>query len=173
MPKFCMPTLCNGQNNTKTACICLYCVQYPACIGKPGTIFSACKHQANVINGHAGIPPDCVRLAEKLALVAFRLFPSGPFDLCHWVLRVSLQKCANLVTVRTDWRMRGTLVPARIFVLLSSSLLMLSGEIYLRLKPYLVVKISSDIVTEPVNSSTGRPTWDMKIFFTYDFHILH
>ena len=34
------------------------------------------------------------------------------------------------------------------FVLLSSSLSMLSGEIYLRLKPYLVVKISSDIVTE-------------------------
>ena len=31
--------------------------------------------------------------------------------------------------------------------LLSSSLLMLSDEIYLRLKPYLVVKISSDIVT--------------------------
>ena len=40
------------------------------------------------------------------------------------------------------------LSPARIFVLLSSSLLMLSGEIYLRLKPYLVVKVSSDIVTE-------------------------
>ena len=40
------------------------------------------------------------------------------------------------------------LSPARIFVLSSSSLLMLSGEIYLRLKPYLVVKISSDIVTE-------------------------
>ena len=33
------------------------------------------KHQANVISGHAGIPPDCVHLAEKLALVAFRLFP--------------------------------------------------------------------------------------------------
>ena len=38
--------------------------------------------------------------------------------------------------------------PARIFVLLSSLLSMLSGEIYLRLKLYLVVKISSDIVTE-------------------------
>ena len=33
-------------------------------------------------------------------------------------------------------------------VLLSSSLSMLSGEIYLRLKPYLVVKISHDIVTK-------------------------
>ena len=38
--------------------------------------------------------------------------------------------------------------PARIFVLLSSSLSMLSGEICLRLKPYLVAEISSDIVTE-------------------------
>ena len=29
----------------------------------------------------AGIPPDCaVRLAEKLALVAFRLFFPGPYD---------------------------------------------------------------------------------------------
>ena len=46
--------------------------------------------------------------------------------------------------------MRGTLFCAqRVLVLLLSCLLsMLSGEIYLRLKPYLVVKISSDIVTE-------------------------
>ena len=63
--------------------------------------------------------------------------------------RMSLQKCANFVIVRTDWRMRGTLVSSQNrFVLLSSLLSMLSGEIYLRLKPYLVVKISSDIVTE-------------------------
>ena len=40
------------------------------------------------------------------------------------------------------------LSPARIFVLLSSSLLMPRGEIYLRLKPYLVVKIASDVLTE-------------------------
>ena len=33
------------------------------------------RAQANVISGHAGIPPDGVRLAEKLALVVFRLFP--------------------------------------------------------------------------------------------------
>ena len=43
---------------------------------------------------------------------------------------------------------RGSPPPAKIFVLLSSSLLMLSGEIYLRLKPYLVVKISFYVVTE-------------------------
>ena len=37
---------------------------------------------------------------------------------------------------------------ARVFMLLSSSLSILSSEIYLILKPYLIVKISSDIVTE-------------------------
>ena len=80
---------------------------------------------------------------------------------------------------------------------------MLSGEIYLRLKPYLVVEISSDIVTEHCCQSmrsvydvlplwlpamcwhgkwlrnletprrtmwSARPTWDIKIFFTFDFH---
>ena len=37
---------------------------------------------------------------------------------------------------------------ARVLVLLLSSLLSMLSEIYLRLKPYVVVKISSDIVTE-------------------------
>ena len=40
MQKLCMPTLGNGGNNTKTACICLYRVSFPTCIGKPGAIFS-------------------------------------------------------------------------------------------------------------------------------------
>ena len=31
-----MPTLDDGQNNSKTACICLFCVRFPTCIGKPG-----------------------------------------------------------------------------------------------------------------------------------------
>ena len=92
--------------------------------------------------------------------------------------------------------------------MLSSSLSMLSGEIYLRLKLYLVVKISSNIVTELCcqvcvlsmmfcrsaavcwhckwlcnqetprrtmwfDFNSGRPTWDIKIFFTFDFHILY
>ena len=53
-------------------------------------------------------------VAEKLALVAFRLFSPDPFDFMPlYVLRVSLQKCSNLVTVRTDWRMRGTLVSSQ------------------------------------------------------------
>ena len=74
MPKFCMPTFGNGRNNTKTACICLYRVgSFPTWIGKPGTIFSALVNMRQT--SRAGIPPDGVRLAEKLALVAFRLFP--------------------------------------------------------------------------------------------------
>ena len=107
--------------------------------------------------------------------------------------------------------MRGKLFCThRVLMLLLSSLLSIfSGEIYLRLKPYLVVKISSDIVTKHccqvcvlsmmfcrsaavswhgkwlrnqqesprsthvVWLSCGRPTWDIKIFFTFHFHILH
>ena len=98
---------------------------------------------------------------------------------------------------------QSTCIAVRVFVLFS----MLSGEIYLRLKPYLVFKISSDIVTEhccqvcvpsmmfcrsdcwlcvdmvsdyAINSSeyhvwnhSDSQTWDIKIFFTFDFHILH
>ena len=61
---------------------------------------------------------------------------------------MSLHRIANLVIGRTDSCMRHTLPsflsPTRVFVLLS----MLSSEIYLRLKPYLVVKITSHKVTE-------------------------
>ena len=82
MPKFCMPTFGNEWNNTKTACIFLYRIQFPTWIGKPGAIFSA---EVNIRQtSHAGIPPDCVRLAEKLALVAFRLFPR-PLWFRGWV----------------------------------------------------------------------------------------
>ena len=190
----------------------LSCLIFPTCIGKPGAIFST-----HVNIRQTSSCRDSARLCSPCGEVGTRsvstVSPMTPLISCHWVLRVSLQKCANLVTVRADWRMRGTLVsPARIFVLLSSSLSMLSGEIYLRLKPYLVVKISSNIVTEhccqacikilsimfcrsdcrlcagmvsdcaicgnsPENHvvwlNSSRPTWDIKIFFTFDFHILH
>ena len=105
---------------------------------------------------------------------------------------------------RTDWRMRGTLVSSHISV---TEFVIDALHWNLRLKPYLVVKISSDIVTEPCcpvcllsvifcrsdcrlcadmvsdcaicgNSlenhvvwlNLGRPTWDIKIFFTFDFY---
>ena len=86
------------------------------------------------------VPHICV---SELGLVAFRLFPpTTPLISCHWVLRVSLHKCASLVNCveRLAHAQHVSLQP----VLLS----MLSGEIYLRLKPYLVVKISPDRVTE-------------------------
>ena len=60
---------------------------------------------------------------------------------------MSLQKCGNFSDCRpisacpTDRRIQPEYYP----VLLLS---MLSGEFCLRLKPYLVVKISSDVVTE-------------------------
>ena len=164
------------------------------------------KHQANVISAHTGIPPDCFRLAEKLALVAFRLFLPRPLWF-HVLLSVvcvaskvcQLGDCAD----RVAHARHASLQP----VLLSSSLSMLSGEIYLRLKPYLVVKISPDIVTEHCCQvcilstmfcrsdcrqcanmvsdcairetrrrtmwidNSDRPTWDVTIFFTFDFHI--
>ena len=50
--------------------------------------------------------------------------------------------------------MRGTLVSNQkqnirvVIEFVSQLLAVLSGEVYLRLKPYLVVQISSDIVTE-------------------------
>ena len=166
----------------------------------------------------------CVRLAEKLALVAFRLFPRPLWfhaTVCYGAVGEGTSMC-RFKSVPTCW-LRGRisawaacyfLRPERVLVLLLSSLLSkLSGEIYLRLKPYLVVKISSDIVTEHccqvcvlsmmfcrsatvfwhgkcmsdwairlliriaenhvVWLNSGRPTWDIKIFFTFDFHILH
>ena len=119
MPKFCVPTFGNGRNNTKTACICLYRVSFFNMYWETWRYFQRPrKNQANVISGHAGIPPDCVRLAEKLALVAFRLFPRPLWYHATGLLRsrragnqrMSLKKCANFVIVWTDWRMHGTLV---------------------------------------------------------------
>ena len=63
-------------------------------------------------------------------------------SVCRFKSVPTLWLCGPIDACAARWS------PARIFVLLLSSLSMLSGEIYLRLKPYLVVKISSDIVTE-------------------------
>ena len=72
--------------------------------------FSARKHQAK---RHQWSCRDSARLRSPCGEVGTRsvstVFPD-PLISCHWVLCVSLQKCANLVTVRTEWRMRGTLV---------------------------------------------------------------
>ena len=63
------------------------------------------KNQANVISGHAGIPPDCVLLAEKLALVAVRLFAQPLWfhaTECYGTVgrepACVASKCANLQT---------------------------------------------------------------------------
>ena len=99
-----------------------------------------------------GIPPDCNRLVEKLAPLHLRLFP-WPFSRhateCSRLIggnqRMSLQKCANfndcgpISACATD-----THIQPEYPVLFS----MFSGEFCLRLKPYLVVKIASDVLTE-------------------------
>ena len=89
----------------------------------------------NVTTPSAGIPPDCDGLAEKLALLHLRLF-TRHFSKHATVCSGPISACANTP--------EGVSTGYRVFVLLS----MRSGETYLRLKPYLVVQISSDIVTE-------------------------
>ena len=91
----------------------------------------------------AGIPPDCVRLAEKLALVAFRLFPRPLwFDATEYCGAVGREPAcvASKVCQLCDCEDRLSACaaryspPARVLVLLLSSLLsMFNGEIYLRL----------------------------------------
>ena len=125
-PEFCMPTFGNGRNNSKTACICLYRVRFPK-LENPG----------------------------KLALLHLRLFPD-PFQIMQRSVAEKWEREPAYVASKVcqlEW-LRGPISacalscvlqsPARVFVLLS----MLSGEICLGLKPYLVVEISSDIVTE-------------------------
>ena len=95
----------------------------------------------NIITPRAGILPDCDRLAEKWVCCIWDCFPS-PYQIMHFM---SLQKCANLSDC-TDWlahARHASLQPEY-----SCCYQCLGGEIYLKLKPYLVVKISSDIVTE-------------------------
>ena len=123
--------------------------------GKPCAIFNAVVNIRET--SHARIPPDCGRLAEKLALVAFRLFPQPLWfhaTVCCGVVGEGTSMCP-FKSVPTWW-LWGPIsacaarysVPRVLVLLLSSLLSMLSGEIYMRLKLYLVVKISSDIVTE-------------------------
>ena len=158
------------------------------------------------------IPLDCVHLAEELALVAFWWFPRPLWfhaTECRGAVGREPACVASKVCQLADGLVhaRHAKSPAKIFGLLSSSLAMLSGEIYLRLKPYLVVEISSYIVTEHCCESmrsvydvlplrlpamcwhgkwlrnletprrtmwSARPTWDItKLYFTFDFHILH
>ena len=101
-----------------------------------------------------GIPPDCDRLVEKLALLHLRLFPR-PFSShateCNGIVGEGtsvgrfVQKCANfsdcgpIGACATDTRIQPE------YPVLFS---MFSGEFCLRLKPYLVVKIAADVLTK-------------------------
>ena len=109
-----------------------------------GAIFNGNMRQ-NVITPRAGIPPDCDCLAETLALLHLRLFPQ-PFSnhatVCSGVgegtSESHFKSEPTWVIARTDYHM----------LVSNQSIRVVSGEIYLRLKLYIVVKISFDIVTE-------------------------
>ena len=114
-----------------------------------------------------GIPPDCDRLAKKLALLHLRLFPR-PFSIhameCSgivgeetsvyrfksvptWVIANPLAHAWQ--TRLSSWRLAYPILSYPILSRVVSWLFsMFSGEFCLRLKPYLIVKIASDVLTE-------------------------
>ena len=108
-----------------------------------------------------GIPPDCDRLA-KLALLHLRLFPR-PFSShateCSGIVGEETSVCcfksvptwviANWLahaqqTSLSSWRLAYPILSRVVSWLFS----MFSGEFCLRLKPYFVVGIASDVLTE-------------------------
>ena len=147
MPKFRMPTFGNGRNNSKTACVCLCRVWFPK-LRHP--VFQRCKHKTLT-------SPTTCRDSASCGIAQRRrwhCFP-GPFNVMKQRRRggnqrMSLQKRANSVTARTDLPSAGAQCDAERAgsPASSQSIYVVSGEIYVRLKPYLVVKISFDIVTE-------------------------
>ena len=142
MPKFCMPTYGNGRNNTKTACICLYRVGvFQHELGNPA-LFLAQWWTCGKRHVPGFRQTVCVCLAEKLALVAFRLFPRPlwfhAIECCGAVGREPAYVASKVCQFGgCEDRLSACAArysPARVLVLLLSSLLsMLSGEIYLRL----------------------------------------
>ena len=87
-----------------------------------------------------GIPPDCDRLAEKLALLHLsnRNSWTEGTSVCRFK---SVPTSVIAVRLVHAWQTR---IQPMYPVLFS----MFSGEFCLRLKPYLVVKIASDVLTE-------------------------
>ena len=145
MPKFYMPTFGNGRKNTKTACICFYRVRFPTCIGKPRAIF--CQDSARLCS-------PCGEVVTRSVSTVY----SAPLISCHWVLRAvgrepmcAASKVCQLgdCVDRLAHAWQASLQPQYLFCYrIRYRCLAVIGYIYLRLKPYLVVKISSDIVTE-------------------------
>ena len=114
-----------------------------------------------------GIPLDCDRLAEKLALLHLRLFPR-PFSshatecigivgegtsLCRFKsvpTSVIADRLAHAQQTRlSSWRLAYPILSYPVLSRVVSWLFsMFSGEFCVRLKPYLVVKIASYVLTE-------------------------
>ena len=122
-----------------------------------GTIFSAVVNMRQT--SRARILPDCVRLAEKLEIVAFRLFPRPLWfhatECCGAVGRepacvaskvCQFGDCEDRLSACT-----ARYSPARVLTCCYYRVCyrcLAVKSIWDWMKPYLVVKISSDIVTE-------------------------
>ena len=120
---------------------------FPTCIGKPGAIFSAhvnIRQTSSVVI--PGFRQTVFALRRSWHSKRFDCFPSDPFEFMPLSVACVASKVCHLgdCADRLAHARHASLQP----VLLSSSLSMHSGEIYLRLKPYLVVELSPDIVTE-------------------------
>ena len=110
-----------------------------------------------------GNPHDCDRLAEKLALLHFRLFPR-PFSShateCIGIIGEGTSLChfkSVPTSVIADWLVHVRQTPILVEIGLSYPILsrvvswlfsMFSGEFCLKLNSYLVVKIASDVLTK-------------------------
>ena len=114
-----------------------------------------------------GIPPNYDRLAEKLALLHLRLFPrlfSSHATECSGIVGEETSVCRFKIvptwvivnrlaharqTRLSSWRLAYPILSYPILSRVVSWLFsMFSGEFCLRLKPYLVVRIASDVLTE-------------------------
>ena len=101
-----------------------------------------------------GIPPDSDRLAEKLARLHLRLFPrpfSNHATECIGIVGVGTSVCLLLVASKVcqlQWTICACATDTRIQPEYPVLFSMFNGEFCLRLKPYLVVKIAPDVLTE-------------------------
>ena len=115
---------------------------FPTCIGKPGAILSP---HVNIRQMSSVVIPGFRQTVFALQR-SFDCFPTDPFDFMPLSVACVASKVCQLGDCAD--RLAHARHASLQLVLLSSSLSMQSCEIYLRLKPYLVVEISPNIVTE-------------------------
>ena len=136
----------------------LSCLIFPTCIGKPGAIFSAHVN----IRQTSSVPvvmPGFRQTVFALRRSWHSTVPPAPLISCHWVMRggrqgtsvcrfKSVPICGPISACAARWSPTKKQNIRVVIEFVSQLLAMLSGEVYLRLKPYLVVKIACDVLTE-------------------------